>query len=497
MLELDHRADAELQLALRQLHWGVAGLVAHFLERHIRESETVQQRVMNVLDLVATAVEQQGFKAQASALVTEMATRLDCDRVAIGFTKRGQAQLETLSHSAHFKTEANLARAIEAAMDEAIDQEAAVVTPPVDGGVAARILRANEALSRMTQHSAVASVPFHHDGEWLGAITLERQAGHPFELTDIELCQAVMALAGPVLSIARREDRWVGAKVAAGAGDMFARLVGTGHLAWKAVALAVIAIAVVLSFATGEYRVRAEATTEGGTLRAIVAPFDGFIADAPVRAGDVVEAGQLMAVIDDQDLQLERLKWDSQRDQYLKELRQTKAEGDKARIGILSAQLAQAEAQLELVNDQLARTRLAAPYRGVVVAGDLSKNLGAPLDKGEVLFELAPLDDYRIVMQVDDRDITAVATGQQGELILAAVPDASFPIEITAVTPVAASEEGINYFRVEAALKQSSPRLRPGMEGVAKIAIGERKLIWIWTHRFTEWVRLWLWSWWP
>ena len=264
-----------------------------------------------------------------------------------------------------------------------------------------------------------------------------------------------------------------------------------------AVALAVIAIAVVLSFATGEYRVRAEATTEGGTLRAIVAPFDGFIADAPVRAGDVVEAGQLMAVIDDQDLQLERLKWDSQRDQYLKELRQTKAEGDKARIGILSAQLAQAEAQLELVNDQLARTRLAAPYRGVVVAGDLSKNLGAPLDKGEVLFELAPLDDYRIVMQVDDRDITAVATGQQGELILAAVPDASFPIEITAVTPVAASEEGINYFRVEAALKQSSPRLRPGMEGVAKIAIGERKLIWIWTHRFTEWVRLWLWSWWP
>ena len=114
-----------------------------------------------------------------------------------------------------------------------------------------------------------------------------------------------------------------------------------------------------------------------------------------------------------------------------------------------------------------------------------------------MLFELAPLDDYRIVMQVDDRDITAVATGQQGELILAAVPDASFPIEITAVTPVAASEEGINYFRVEAALKQSSPRLRPGMEGVAKIAIGERKLIWIWTHRFTEWVRLWLWSWWP
>ena len=40
-------------------------------------------------------------------------------------------------------------------------------------------------------------------------------------------------------------------------------------------------------------------------------------------------------------------------------------------------------------------------------------------------------------------------------------------------------------------------RLRPGMEGVGKIDIDERKLVWIWTHSFTDWVRLWLWSWMP
>jgi hypothetical protein len=35
------------------------------------------------------------------------------------------------------------------------------------------------------------------------------------------------------------------------------------------------------------------------------------------------------------------------------------------------------------------------------------------------------------------------------------------------------------------------------MEGVAKIETGRRNLVWIWTHRFTNWLRLKVWSLWP
>ena len=34
-------------------------------------------------------------------------------------------------------------------------------------------------------------------------------------------------------------------------------------------------------------------------------------------------------------------------------------------------------------------------------------------------------------------------------------------------------------------------------EGVGKIEVEERKLIWIWTHKLTHWLRMWVWSWWP
>jgi hypothetical protein len=50
---------------------------------------------------------------------------------------------------------------------------------------------------------------------------------------------------------------------------------------------------------------------------------------------------------------------------------------------------------------------------------------------------------------------------------------------------------------VEAELTEPSAMLRPGMEGVGKVDIGRRSLIWIWTHRLFDWLRLAAWSWLP
>ena len=46
-------------------------------------------------------------------------------------------------------------------------------------------------------------------------------------------------------------------------------------------------------------------------------------------------------------------------------------------------------------------------------------------------------------------------------------------------------------------LGTASPRLRPGMEGVGKIDVEPRRLVWIWTHRLVDWARLFIWSYLP
>jgi RND family efflux transporter MFP subunit len=228
-----------------------------------------------------------------------------------------------------------------------------------------------------------------------------------------------------------------------------------------------------------------------------VAPFNGYVIEAEVRAGDLVKEGQPLSILDDRDLKIERLKWASQKEQLVKKYREAMAQHERAQIRILNAQIDQADAQIALIDEHLSRTRITAPFDSIVISGDLSQSLGAPVERGEVLFEVAPLDDYRIVLEVDEKDIDEIVTGQRGELVLSAMPDQILPFAVEKVTPVATAREGKNFFRVEAELHEASARLRPGMEGIGKINIDRRKLIWIWTHEVVDWIRLKFWALWP
>ena len=136
-------------------------------------------------------------------------------------------------------------------------------------------------------------------------------------------------------------------------------------------------------------------------------------------------------------------------------------------------------------------------FDGVVVSGDLTQSLNAPVERGQVLFEVAPLADYRVVVQVDERDIAAVEEQQRGQLLLSAWPSDVLEFTVMKIVPVSVARDGRNYFSVEGTLDRVPERLRPGMEGVGKIAVGQRRLARIWTRQGVDWFRLKLWAWQP
>jgi multidrug resistance efflux pump len=170
------------------------------------------------------------------------------------------------------------------------------------------------------------------------------------------------------------------------------------------------------------------------------------------------------------------------------------AAGQRVEQRLAAAQAAQAGAQLALTQDKLRRTQIAAPFDAVVVQGDLSQLRGAPVEQGKTLFELAPLDAWRVVLKVDERDIVHLREGQRGEIALVGVSGRRYPITVQRITAVASAQDGKNQFRVEAALDESGAGLSPGMEGVAKIDAGSRTLLWLATHRWLDWLRLMAWE---
>jgi RND family efflux transporter MFP subunit len=496
VLEVGPRPKQKLQAVLRQLHWGAAWLELLMRREYASGDTAANERLQTVLNLVASAVEHERFRPAAMAFVTGLATSLECDRVSLGFVERNHVRVSALSHSADFGKQMNVMCAIGAAMDEAIDQHAVVVYP-LPSKDAPLIVRAHEELARQHGAGTICTIPLGTNGKFFGGLSLERPAGKVFDEATVELCEVVAEVIGPILEAKRKNDRWLITKAAEAFVAQLKKFIGPGHLILKLCVVVLAGLVIFFSFAKGDYRVTAPTVLEGVVQRVVVAPFEGYVAEAPVRAGDLVQHGKALCLLDDKDMKLERLKWSTEIEQLLKQYREAMAKHDRAQIRIVRAKIDQAEAQLSLLDEQLARTKIVAPFDGLVVSGDLSQSLGAPVERGQVLFEVAPLDDYRLIVEVDEREITEIAIGQGGELVLSSMPGESFPFIVDKITPVSTAKEGRNYFRVEARLEHSSQRLRPGMEGVGKVAIDRRKLIWIWTHEIIDWLRLKLWAWWP
>lgn len=485
------RDEAGLRLAVDQLQWSSGWIEALIRRRRITDSDGL----VTVVELLATSLHHRQFQEAATATATELATALRCERAAIGFQHGRHMRLQALSHSAHFNRRSNLARAIERAMDEAADQQAIIVTPePKDAPE--RVVRRHEELMRTQDMAAVCTVPIAEGRRVIGALLLERS--EPFDRQTVQLCEHAAALLGPTLDVKRREDRWLPAKTWEAGRNLLHALFGPRHAALKLTTLLLVAAAVFFWFATGTYRVTADAVIEGRVQRAVSAPVAGYLAEAGARAGDVVREGQIVATLDTTDLRLERLKWLSQRSKQQREYSEALARKERARARILDAQIQQADAQLALIDQQIGRMRVAAPFGGLVVSGDLSQALGAPVERGDVLFEIAPLDDYRVMLKVDERDVGDVRPGQTGALALSAMPDRRFPFAVSRITPISTAEDGLNYFLVEGTVApEDSADLRPGMEGVGKIGVEERRLIWIWTRKILLWAKMFVWSWTP
>lgn len=481
---------------LRQLQWGSAWLNAHFRQEAAGDAETVAERLITVLDLIATALSYEHFDDAARALVTEMAVLLECDRVSLGYLKSGHAKVIGLSHSSHIGGHMNLVRSIGNAMDEAIDQQTVIVTPGSEDAEY-YVTREHAALSGLVGGCAVMTVPLSNAGRLCGAMTFERPLDIGFDPGTVELCKAVGIAVGPMLETKRREDRSIFAKIPEAAATSLGKLVGRGFLARKLIAAAVLIAIVLPTILTGEYRVSATSRVEGSVRRVITAPVEGYVASADVRPGDVVEPGQTLFEFDDRDLRLERVQISSERAQMAARLQDALANRERAEVKIINAQIEQADAHLALLDEQIRRTRVNAPFAGVIISGDLSQSLGAAIERGAVLYEIAPLDRYRVILEVDEHDIADIEAGQPGTLLLAALPGEPMEIRITRLTSVASTTEGSNFFRVEADLLDTPERVRPGMEGVAKVDIEQRRLIAIWSHRFIRWLKLRIWTWSP
>jgi HlyD family secretion protein len=139
-------------------------------------------------------------------------------------------------------------------------------------------------------------------------------------------------------------------------------------------------------------------------------------------------------------------------------------------IAKAEAAVAQAEAQLAVVQTQLDDTVVIAPFDGIITrrfaeTGDfVSPATAASSDDGAASTSIAELSSgLEIEAKVPEANIAKLRRGQSVEIRSAAYSDEVFKGEISLVAPRAIREEQVTVFRVKVKLLNGQDRLKAGM----------------------------------
>ncbi len=438
-----------------------------------------------------TTVEELAF-----ALTNDLCTKAQCEQVALGLVQGKRIRIISISGFDNVKSQSPGVSAIRGAMEECLDASALITYQRgTDWATDEKLsgYRLHKQWHSASHGDAVASMPLAVDGHTIAVLSLRRPASDPFKPGQLDDIKSKVEPYAPALELTRRASRSFLTHATDGI-KRFATLVRHPDRVGLKVMVAV-ALLMTASFFFGSmnYELTVPCVVTPHQLRQLTMPFDGLVESASIVEGEVVQAGQVLCLLNHKEL-------DQQQVELQAELAVLERETDRALASNLpiDVQLARAkqvltQAKLDIVTRRIAQATVRSPIAGVVVTGDLRQRIGGVVARGETLFAVAPLDHWTLEVQVPEHSSADLHEKLTGRFAAFAKPELSTPFSMSRVLGEAQIRNGINVYIAEADVVAEQDWLRPGMEGVAKLELGSRRVWWITLHRAIDYIRLHLW----
>jgi RND family efflux transporter MFP subunit len=215
-----------------------------------------------------------------------------------------------------------------------------------------------------------------------------------------------------------------------------------------------------------------------GSLRAawvvqITPGVAGKVTEVRVQEGDLVQAGQLLATLDERSLLAERDRAKANYEVALARLSEAMAgEADqdpkaKARTNVANAELKRAAAELQLAEKQIEQTQIRSPVAGLVASRRVEVGDTVNPGKGETsasrLFELIDPRLHTVSVPVPERDISKVFVGQKVRVEADALPGNPVAGDVARIAPVADPATATIAIQVKLRTPAGDTLWKPGM----------------------------------
>ncbi len=222
-------------------------------------------------------------------------------------------------------------------------------------------------------------------------------------------------------------------------------------------------------------------STKAGTLKARIrtvlgAQIPGRVTDLCLREGQRAKRGEPICLLDDGEqkarlAQAEAAVADAERQRaHQADLLQRKVIS-REELALIETRLAQDRAGADLARAQLEKTRISAPFDGLV--SETFVESGQWVLPGTPVCEF--LDDaaYEVEAEVDEIDSARLKTGQGVHLTVDAIPGERFEGVLASVSPAVSTEQEKNRtVKVRIAWTAERARVRPGMSVGVEVVVG-------------------------
>lgn len=169
--------------------------------------------------------------------------------------------------------------------------------------------------------------------------------------------------------------------------------------------------------------------------------------------------------------------------QASRELDLTKAGTDPYKIKAQAAVVTQAEASLLQARQAVAKTRIVAPFPGII--GSVSITQGETATLGKVAMSIITSDAFEIEAKVPEIDIVKVQQGSDVEVTLDAYgKGVVFPALVTQISPIATTEGTVPVYKVTITFKEQDARIKSGMTANVSIVTENKSSVLLVPARF-------------
>ncbi|MGH9366986.1 MAG: efflux RND transporter periplasmic adaptor subunit [Thermoanaerobaculia bacterium] len=226
---------------------------------------------------------------------------------------------------------------------------------------------------------------------------------------------------------------------------------------------------------TVQERLHALGTVEAYDRVRVSAEIDAVVRELPFEEGGIVRQGQPLALFDDRELSAEARRAEALRDQAklnydrAERLSTQEISSSQDRDNALAA-LKVAEANLKLAQARLAKTRIMAPFEGVV--GRRLVSPGAFLRSGDVITDLARIDRVKVGFAVPERHLADLKRGALVSVTTVTYPGRPFSGSVDVVDPIL--DPATRSANLVAVIPNPKRELRPGMSADVTAVLAER-----------------------